>query len=549
MDLIPYQGGYAIPGALGEEITLGSSLTPEQQAALRRERWLAAAAENERVNRMTQDASRMRNVPATVARGAATGASRGGALGGVIGGVAAPFAADNEQDIAPLAALGGAGGYAAQRALPALRNLPAAARAVGRAVAPVARTLGRVAAPGLALAPGVMSVFEQPSVEQMASELGWDAPQTPGQAAMTAGVGAINRLTFGVPGFISRSLRGEPEQQAEPQATPALAPVDAEAVPNYVMMDRQNPALAPSPMAVEQAAQPALAPRAAPAQVTPQPAMQPATQQMPDFQSNLPGFMQRLDEEAARLEDVVARYEQQSGQVIPRELSKMDKFGILAKALGVGALVAAFPAFGILGGLGAGLLGGSSAYDAARGGLAADAEAQRQRLADNMKTRLDIGKQRMGALGDLMEVEQGREQDAYTRVKDARRFGLDQQREARLARQAQLEGSTLAVGDDGFYVRMFPDGRTVKTDVRPQHGALGGRSGVAYNPLEDVRGIADQLTPEYEAQLMRAAGLASQIGGMFNPGVPGAGMAPQQDNQLTPEGESLFQRLISSVKN
>lgn len=169
----------------------------------------------------------------------------------------------------------------------------------------------------------------------------------------------------------------------------------------------------------------------------------------------------------------------------------MDKWSALAKGLGVGLLMTAFPGFGVLAALGMGGLGGALALEGKQRENKQDALAERQRLGDMFKTQSEMSKNRMGALSDLMKAEQGQQTFAEGQRQFNQNYALNAIKERRLANQASIEGAQLKQAANGEYVFMYPNGMTRRTG---QMGPLVTQSGQRYSVPGAVTGRMEALS-------------------------------------------------------
>jgi len=242
--------------------------------------------------------------------------------------------------------------------------------------------------------------------------------------------------------------------------------------------------------------------------------------------------LQELQDENEAISRLADAYQQRTGQAIPQELSAMDKFQVLAKGLGIGLLVAAFPGFGVAAGLGLGLAAGGDELGKRRGALAAGAQQGFENDQTNLANVMEMAKARRENLLDQISIRTGAEERAeQTRQFDVgarqtdRELGLKERDLAVQSQRLATQGYQQTVdGTTGEVVFVHPTRAPVRTGVTaPPQAAGRGALGVAYNPLEDIRAIADQMDPAipYAKRMDAAARQAAGYAQGFNAGVPG----------------------------
>lgn len=223
------------------------------------------------------------------------------------------------------------------------------------------------------------------------------------------------------------------------------------------------------------------APAEAAAAVVPAQTVAPQPAEMP--QSTIDDAIKQYRSEIGRIDQAFEEYKNQTGMVAPKELTPADKWSILARGLGVAALVAAFPGAGLLMGLGAGGLAGSSAFDQARRQKELDAQAARDQLGKQFDQRRQIEKDRMGALGELLTTAVKRDEGMQDR--NAAQSRLEQE----LAARREAAAMEAALRREGFQNAARIAG--ISAAARQQPGERGASRGVTYNIPEAIRNRAE----------------------------------------------------------
>lgn len=265
---------------------------------------------------------------------------------------------------------------------------------------------------------------------------------------------------------------------ASPQPYPYLSDADKAAI--YGPKPQQQVLVpATQPRQPQQQVMPALAPPETAAQHGGGAQTQ-AAQILERLSSRSDALFDQFQQESRRIDRAVEDYNRQSGAMIPRNLSAMDKFGILAKALGAAAVVAAFPGLGILAGLGAGAIVGAKGLERARGALSEDAQKRRAELAAQMQMDIGRSKDRMGALTDIMKFTGEAANEAAGTAESARQFDTSEQRlrnQQRLdAAKAASQGLVPFRREDGTIVYVMPrPGLELGKGETPEMVRYGGR--------------------------------------------------------------------------
>lgn len=223
------------------------------------------------------------------------------------------------------------------------------------------------------------------------------------------------------------------------------------------------------------------APAESAATVVPAQTIAPQPAEMP--QSTIDDAIKQYRSEIGRIDQAFEEYKNQTGMVAPKELTPADKWSILARGLGVAALVAAFPGAGLLMGLGAGGLAGSSAFDQARRQKELDAQAARDQLGKQFDQRRQIEKDRMGALGELLTTAVKRDEGMQDR--NAAQSRLEQE----LAARREAAAMEAALRREGFQNAARIAG--ISAAARQQPGERGASRGVTYNIPEAIRNRAE----------------------------------------------------------
>lgn len=136
----------------------------------------------------------------------------------------------------------------------------------------------------------------------------------------------------------------------------------------------------------------------------------------------------QIDRERERMDELMQRYAAGSGEKVPSKLSAMDKFQILAKGLGVAAVMSAFPGFGLLAVLGAGALGAGDELGRRRAALAKGDSDARAEERQRMKDLAGMSAGQVQNVMDMTKMDLAREDEAYQRLDRNRRFNLDAQK-------------------------------------------------------------------------------------------------------------------------
>jgi len=435
------------------------------------------------------------------------------------------------------AALGAAAGYGVERGLRALPldKITPKGYGIEKLGAKIIPGLGVIAQGGQEIYKGIRG--EYTPTEQYAQELGLNTPSSLMGDVAVRSLGIGNDILMGVPGYAMRGLRRlqgveeAPANQAAPTAVPATGTSALD--PAIFRLDASSgDALSESIRrgalgdnlfnALEGAREPVRLPADAASQIQPAPQRQGALQQpgqqvTPVQQPEQQDFaiqpnertvraatdtfgLQELQDENEAINRLADAYQQRTGQAIPQELSAMDKFQVLAKGLGIGLLVAAFPGFGVAAGLGLGLAASGDELGKRRGALAAGAQQGFENDQANLANVMEMAKARRQNLLDQISIRTGAEERAerarqFDRTAlqgdrkigiDERELGLEQQRINALREQAAHQGAQLLAGENGNAFFVFRDGRRVDTGMpapQQQAGALGG-----YRPSYNLQG-------------------------------------------------------------
>lgn len=433
---------------------------------------------------------------------------------------------------------------------------------------------------GLALGATALDTATTPT-ENYYERFGFEMPSGDGLSGLAKDVGVRslgalsdfgNAAAFGVPkmlglyrdvpGIFSGAQAAEPAPSVQPVvSTPKPAPSEPYPGLGTIPLSAPSvpaPAVAPSrfplsggptarvsaPSTIGSAQQTATAPAAPPGQ------QYPTFAESPDLKA----ARQKASESAGRIDSLFEKISEANKTPVPQGLSATDKWSLLAGALGTAAMVSAFPEYGVLAGIGAGLAVGSGGYNAIQARNVNAAEAERQRKLDTVKQQgalyKDQYERNRNEVGDMREFERGAFSDQLGAFKyaneqaqadrkfneEVRQFGMNYALQNR--RLAQQAASAAAARTSQYPVQGFtrPDGSIEYRQVTPglqlpagtrplSTGKGAGALGVSYNPLAQINEIAATLDPKQyptpEIRFRVATGLAAQAAGQFNSGVGG----------------------------
>jgi hypothetical protein len=221
----------------------------------------------------------------------------------------------------------------------------------------------------------------------------------------------------------------------------------------------------------------------------------------------------QINRERERMDELMNRYAASSGEKVPSKLNAMDKFQILAKGLGVAAVMSAFPGFGLLAMLGAGALGAGDELGRRRAALAKGDSDARAEERQRMKDLMGMSAAQTQNVMDMTKMNLAREDEAYQRLDRNRRYNLD-------AQKALAAGYQPVQAADGSLVYWNPaTGAQIKAPGQPvasskgvsfsvpgainQRADLFLRTGQADTADEALRMAQESLAPELAVQGIR----------------------------------------------